>query len=139
LCIPLLLLHFAIFYSFSVLLAVITRSTVACVFGSVLFWLLSWANNYGYVMARSVLETRYLPAGTLALANVAYWIFPKPIDAGLIVFNTLGALGDFDKPAMLKLLESGHAFSPCASILSSLLLMAVLLAVSTYEFNATDY
>ena len=33
-CIPLLLLQFAIFYSFSVLLAVVTRSTVACVFGS---------------------------------------------------------------------------------------------------------
>ena len=46
-CIPLLLLQFAIFYSFSVLLAVITRSTVACVFGSLLFWLLAWGINYG--------------------------------------------------------------------------------------------
>ena len=60
-CIPLLLLQFAIFYSFSVLLAVITRSTVACVFGSVLFWLLAWGINYGCVMARGVLETQYLP------------------------------------------------------------------------------
>ena len=32
--VPLLLIQFAIFYSFSVLLAVVTRSTVACVFGS---------------------------------------------------------------------------------------------------------
>ncbi len=44
-CIPLLLLQFAIFYSFSVLLGVITRSTVACVFGAVLFWLLAWGIN----------------------------------------------------------------------------------------------
>ena len=34
--IPLLLLQFAVFYSFSVLLAVLTRSTVACVFGAAL-------------------------------------------------------------------------------------------------------
>ena len=53
-CIPLLLLQFAIFYSFSVLLAVVTRSTVACVFGSVLFWLLAWGINYGSVMARGM-------------------------------------------------------------------------------------
>ena len=86
----------------------ISRSTVACVFGSVLFWLLAWGINYGYVMARGVLETQYLPAGTLALAKVGYWIFPKPIDAGLILFNALGALGDFDKPAMFTLLESGQ-------------------------------
>ena len=65
-CIPLLLLQFAIFYSFSVLLAVITRSTVACVFGSVLFWLLAWGINYGCVMARGMLEAQYVPAGTLA-------------------------------------------------------------------------
>ena len=33
LCVPLLLLHFAVFFSFSAMLAVATRSTVACVLG----------------------------------------------------------------------------------------------------------
>jgi len=138
-CIPLLLLQFAIFYSFSVLLAVITRSTVACVFGSVLFWLLAWGINYGCVMARGVLEPQYLPACTVALAEVAYWVFPKPIDAGLILFNALDAKHHFEKPLVFKLLESGPAFSPHLSILSSLAIAGVLLALSTYEFNATDY
>jgi ABC-type transport system involved in multi-copper enzyme maturation permease subunit len=138
-CIPLLLLQFAIFYSFSCMLAVITRSTVACVFGSVLFWLLAWGINYGFLMARGTVETQYLPSATVAMAEVAYWIFPKPIDAGLILFNTLGALNDFEKPAAFNFLESGHAFSPCASICSSLLLTGLLLAVATYEFSETDY
>ena len=102
-----LLVQFAIFYSFSVLLAVVTRSTVACVFGSVLFWLLAWGINYGSVMARGLPETQYLPAVTLALAEVAYWIFPKPIDAGLILFNALDAHHHFEKPVVFKLLESG--------------------------------
>jgi ABC-type transport system involved in multi-copper enzyme maturation permease subunit len=137
--IPLLLLQFAIYYSFSLLLAVISRSTVACVFGSVLYWLLAWGINYGYVMARGAMEAQYLPSGTLALAEVAYWIFPKPIDAGLILFNTLGALGNFEKPTVFTLLESGQAFSPCLSIFSSVLLTASLLAMSIHEFNRTDY
>ncbi len=138
-CIPLLLLQFAMYYSFSLLLAVITRSTVACAFGSVLYWLLAWGINYGYVMARGAVEAQYLPAGTLGFAQVAYWIFPKPIDAGLILFNTLGALADFDKPSAFMLLESGHAFSPCLSILSSLVLTGSLLGISMYEFSTTDY
>jgi ABC-type transport system involved in multi-copper enzyme maturation permease subunit len=138
-CIPLLLLQFAIFYSFSVLLAVITRSTVACVFGSVLFWLLAWGINYGCVMARGVLEPQYLPAGTRALGEVAYWISPKPIDAGLILFNALDAQHHFEKPVVFSLLESGQAFSPCLSILSSLVLTGALLALATYQFNETDY
>ncbi len=138
-CIPLLLLQFAIFFSFSVLLAVITRSTVACVFGSVLFWLLAWGINYGCVMTRGVLEPDYVPAGTRSLAEVAYWVFPKPIDAGLILFNALNAEHHFEKPAVFKLLESGQGFSPHLSILSSLAMTVVLLAVSTYEFNAKDY
>src|ERR1700676_5466462 len=46
-CIPLLLMHFAVFFSVSLLLAVFTRSTVVCVFGSILFWCIAWGMNYG--------------------------------------------------------------------------------------------
>jgi ABC-type transport system involved in multi-copper enzyme maturation permease subunit len=138
-CIPLLLLQFAGFYSFSVLLAVITRSTVACVFGSVLFWLLSWGINHGYVMVRSVLEPQYLPGSARLLARLAYWIFPKPIDAGLILFNALNAQNHFEKPTVFQLLESGQTFSPQLSILSSLALTVVLLVLAMHEFNKTDY
>jgi ABC-type transport system involved in multi-copper enzyme maturation permease subunit len=138
-CIPLLLLQFAVFYSFSVLLAVVTRSTVACVFGSVLFWLLSWGINYGSVMARALPEPQSLPAPTLALTDAAYWVSPKPIDAALILFNSLDAQHHFEKPLVFKLLESEPSFSPGMSILSSLILTGLLMALSTYEFKATEY
>jgi ABC-type transport system involved in multi-copper enzyme maturation permease subunit len=138
-CIPLLLVQFAIFYSFSVLLAVVTRSTVACVFGSVLFWLMAWGINYGSVMACGLPETQYLPTVTLALAQVAYWIFPKPIDSGLILFNALDASHHFEKPLVFKLLELGPAFSPPLSIISSLVITALLLTVSTHELERVDY
>jgi ABC-type transport system involved in multi-copper enzyme maturation permease subunit len=136
-CIPLLLLQFAIFYSFSVLLGVLTRSTIACVFGSLLFWLMTWGINYGSIVARDLPEA--LPPFTLFLTNAAYWISPKPIDANLILFNALGAERHFATPDVFKLLESWQAFSPQMSILSCLAITIVFLALSVHELNATDY
>jgi ABC-type transport system involved in multi-copper enzyme maturation permease subunit len=138
-CIPLLVLQFAVLYSFSVLLAVTTRSTVACVFGSLLFWLLAWGINYGSVMAHALRETQHLSSFTVTLTQTAYWISPKPIDAGLILFNVMDSQQHFDKPLVFKLLESGHTFSPQLSLLSSLAIAIVLLALSAYEFHSKDY
>jgi ABC-type transport system involved in multi-copper enzyme maturation permease subunit len=138
-CIPLLLLQFAIFYSFSVLLGVMSRSTVVCVFGSVLFWLLAWGINYGSVVVRTLPDPESRPAFTLALSEAGYWISPKPIDAGLMLFNALEADQHFDKPGVFRLVESGQTFSPVLSILSSLFITAALLALSAHEFKATEY
>ncbi len=44
---PLMVLHFAVFFGFSVMLASATRNGAACAFGTVLFWLLCWAMNFG--------------------------------------------------------------------------------------------
>jgi ABC-type transport system involved in multi-copper enzyme maturation permease subunit len=136
-CIPLLVLHFAVFYSFSVLLAVLTRSTVACVFGSLLFWLLAWGVNYGYVMAREMSPS--LSPATVFLAKAAYWVSPKPIDAGVMLFNALDAKEHFAKPPVFERLEAEQRFSPQLSILSSLMITCALLALAAYEFRATDY
>lgn len=138
-CIPLLLVQFAIFYSGSVLLAVVTRSTVACVFGCVLFWLLSWGTNYGSIMARDLAESHDLPAATRALAEVAYWVSPKPIDAGSMLFSALDAAHHFEKPEVFAKLESWSAYSPARSILSSLALAGVLLGFAAYDFESKDY
>jgi ABC-type transport system involved in multi-copper enzyme maturation permease subunit len=138
-CIPLLLVQFAIFYSFSLLLAVVTRSAAASIVGCVLFWLLSWGINYGSVMARGVAEAQYLPPFTHALTEAAYWFFPKPIDVGLILYSALDAQSHFEKPLVFRLLESGGAFSPQLSIVSSLVIAGLLLAIAVHEFNAADY
>jgi hypothetical protein len=118
---------------------VIFRSTVACVFGSVLFWLLSWGINYGAATARGTLESRHLATCTIPLAETAYWVFPKPIDAELFLFNALGRQHDFEKPMAFPLIESSAEFSPTRSIVSVVVLTGVLLALATREFHATDY
>ncbi len=138
-CVPLLLLQFAVFYSFSALLAVLTRSTVACVFGALVFWLVAWGVNYGCLAARGMAESGDLPSATLPLTETAYWVSPKPLDAGAILFDALGARRHFEKPAAFRLADSGDGISPQLSVLSSLLIAAVLLALSAHEFNAAEY
>jgi ABC-type transport system involved in multi-copper enzyme maturation permease subunit len=138
-CIPLLVVQFAIFYSFSVLIAVMTRSTVACVLGSVLYWLLAWGINYASVMVGGVHDAPHLSGATLALSRAGYWISPKPIDAGLILFNALEAGQHFARPLVFTQVEASGGFSPLLSILSSLVITAVLLGISIHELNSTDY
>lgn len=137
--IPLLLVQFATYYSFSMFLAVVVRSTVASIFGSVLYWLLAWGINYGRVMAGAIHAHRALSPLTRMLVEGAYWLFPKPIDSGLILFNTVDAQQHFEKPVTFVLLESGRAFSPQLSLLSSLALTVGLLILSAYELDSIDY
>ena len=93
----------------------------------------------GSVMARSMAELQSLPKITRTLAEAGYWISPKPIDAGLILFNALDAQHHFEKPVTFQRLESWQGFSAQRSILSSLAITMVLFALSAYEFKATDY
>ena len=134
--IPLLLLHFAIFFSASLLLATVTRSTVLCVFGSIAFWILCWAVNFGHhaVSAASQIaaEGSFSPI-TSRLTAVSYWILPKPVDLGQLAFNALGAEANF-RP----LVENSVAW-PSLSILTSLLFMVYLLFAAGQQFAQTDY
>ena len=137
--VPLILLQFAVYYGFSVLLAVSTRSTVACVFGSLLFWLISWGMNYGGAMAHGDSESKALSRASRVFAETCYWISPKPIDSALILFNALDASSHFEKPVHFQRVESRASYSPAASIASSLVLASALLGLACFEFRETDY
>jgi hypothetical protein len=134
---PLLLLHFAIFFSFSLLLAVCTRSTVVCVFGSIAFWGICWAMNYGRHALKAAAEVA--PQGEFAaslvrLADIGYWLLPKPIDLGSLVFDALGA-GSHFRP----LPGHGAAWSLGLSVLTSLAFTAYILFAAARQFEQTDY
>jgi ABC-type transport system involved in multi-copper enzyme maturation permease subunit len=138
-CIPVLLLHFAAFFSFSALMAVCTRSTVACVIGSVLFWLLCWGMNYGRHLVAALPEGQQA-AGSLAwLVEGGYWALPKPADFNLILFDALDAGRHFTKGLVLQDLQDGGTFYPEWSIVSSLAFTAVMLYVAGRQFVSTDY
>lgn len=136
--IPMLLLHFAIFYSFSVMLAVMTRSTVVCVFGSTLFWVACYAVNFAhYAVLSPEMETA---AGHFQVtAQAGYWIMPKPADLGILLYDALKADAFFGKAALFQNVQQRGLFHPEWSILSSVAFMIVVLAIAAYEFVRTDY
>lgn len=140
--IPILLLHFAIFFSFSVLLAVCTRSTVACVFGSILFWSICWGMNFG---RHAVLAESYEPAqATFAgeavkLVEAGYWLLPKPADIGILLYDALEAAQSFGQLPAFQSVQTHGDFHPWLSILASLGFMVLLLTASSRQFGELDY
>jgi ABC-2 family transporter len=137
LSVPLLLLHFAIFFSGSLALAVCTRSTVASVFGSIAFWILCWGMNYGRhaaVAAEKLAPESRFSESLIWLADLGYWILPKPADLGMLVYEALGAQ-DYFRP----LFAPGLGISFGLSILSSLAFTAWLLWAAAKQFESLDY
>jgi ABC-type transport system involved in multi-copper enzyme maturation permease subunit len=136
LSVPLLLLHFSIFFGFSLLLAVCTRSTVSCVFGSIAFWAICWGMNYGRHVASSaaLASDAQLSQPLLWLVEAGYWILPKPADLGMLLYDALGA-GDHFRP----LFTDPGLFSFELSIATSLAFTAYLLVAASRQFAATDY
>jgi hypothetical protein len=142
LTVPLLLLQFAIFFSFSLLLAVCTRSTVICVFGSIVFWFVCWAMNYGrHALALSEKMTPDSAfSGRLTwLADLGYWLLPKPGDLSIVLFDALDAGGQFQRLFDSAALAQAGVFSLWLSVLSSVAFMAYMLVAAGRQFATTDY
>ena len=138
--IPLLLVHFAAVYSFSVLVAAITRSTLACVFGSVGFWFFCWGINYGrHCLLALQSSMPPLNPALRGLVEVGYWIFPKPADMGMMLHQLLDAGGSFRPLPELQRVQELGAFYPELSVVTSLLFAGVITAIAAHQLSATDY
>lgn len=143
LAVPILVFHFAIVYSFSAFLAVCTRSTVACVFGSILFWFICYGMNYGRHAATAMPAlSPETPAQGPVFAGVlelGYWVLPKPADLVHLMDQALRANNHFSPlPEMEKVKEMG-AFLPEFSLLASLAFAIALLSIAGRQLGQLDY
>jgi ABC-type transport system involved in multi-copper enzyme maturation permease subunit len=138
LCVPILLLHFSVFYAFSTYVAVCTRSTVACVFGSMLFWVLCWGINYGRHMVVLTPDLGVMSPLLRGMVEVGYWVFPKPLDQSLMLFDALRASHHLPTMAVHAIVEHS-SFSAEASVLSSLATTVVILFAAARQFVKMDY
>jgi hypothetical protein len=127
--IPLLVLEFAILYSFSALLAVWTRSTVACIFGTLLFWGLCAGVNH----ARRQAVT---PSPAL---EASYWVLPKPTDLVLLLGDALGGGAHFRTPGVAPGERPSRGIEVELSLLSSLLFTGAVLGLAARRFVKSDY
>jgi ABC-type transport system involved in multi-copper enzyme maturation permease subunit len=138
LAVPLLIINFAVFYAFSAFLAVCTRSTIVAVFGTLLFWVLCWAVNltHHHVVA---FDVKGITPASAFLLDAAYWTLPKPLDMSGLFFDAMRA-GHYSAPVPeLEAVKAKGRFYPEASVFTSLLFAAGILALAVYEFRTTDY
>lgn len=142
-CIPVMLLHFAVFFSFSILLAVCTRSTIFCILGSLVFWLMCWGMNFGrhsLVALPSLNPTLGpLPGVLQGFVEAGYWLLPKPADLSLLLSQVLQAGTTFGTVPVFEEVQRTGAFSPGLSVLTCLGFAAVMLASAARQLTATDY
>jgi ABC-2 family transporter protein len=139
LCVPLLLLHFSIFFSVSALLATCTRSPIVCILGSLLFWFACWGMNYGRHVTVLMAAAGHDGSTLAALVNAGYWVLPKPADLGMVLFDALKAGSSFQRLAALQAVDKQGAFQPVLSVLTSLAFTLVTLAGAARRFATTDY
>ena len=141
LCVPLLLLHFSIFYAVSVFLAVWTHNAVVCVIGSLAFWGVAWSMNFGrhaLIAANDMLSSTLQSQFLSSLIDFGYWVFPKPADLAVLLFDSLVA-ADYFGPLLNVQTLSAHGFSMFASVASSLAFAAVVLYTAGRMFRTADY
>jgi ABC-2 family transporter protein len=139
LCVPMLLLHFAVFYSFSAMLAVMSRNSVVCVLGSIMFWLFCMAMNSGRHSIHLLPQFADLPVMSSFILDVGYWILPKPLDFHMLLRETLGADDFFVRIVDYRALATKGYWQPVLSMLASLAAAVVLMAVAAYDFLTADY
>jgi ABC-type transport system involved in multi-copper enzyme maturation permease subunit len=131
-CLPIMLFHFAIFFSFSAALAVFTRNSVVSMAGSLAFWVLCWVVNNGRHSA--------VAAGAPPLSlELTYWALPKPADLNYLLFSTLGADKYFSQLLNYRVLEERGALSLELSLVTSLAFALALMLLAVFRFRRIDY
>jgi hypothetical protein len=134
LAVPVLLLHFGVFFAVSVLLAVATRSAAACAVGT----LVVWAGCFAVNLARH--DAVLGPAGAAGPAlEAAYTVLPKPLDYNLLLGEALGAGGDFRHVLDAPRLSSAGAFSPALAALSGVAFAGAVLGLAAGVLRQRDY
>jgi ABC-type transport system involved in multi-copper enzyme maturation permease subunit len=137
LCIPLLVIEFTILYSCSALLAVWTRSTVVCIFGTLVFWSVCASVNYNH----SLVVNGSPPVGVITDSDVieaVYWVLPKPGDVVLLLGDVLNSQRHFkDRPDGVAGRQAGVDVE--ASLFTSLLFTGVVLALAGRRFVRREY
>lgn len=143
---PLFIVSFAAIYGFTVLLAVVTRSTVACIFGSIVFWLCSWGMNLGrhfLIGLESLTQGRVAPGMLTAwITEVGYWLLPKPADVVIVQEQILGAsayTATLSKQPAIQAVLDGNAFLPDFSILASLAFGVGAVLIAARQLSKLDY
>jgi ABC-type transport system involved in multi-copper enzyme maturation permease subunit len=145
--IPVITFCFAILYSVSTLVAILTHSSVV----AILISCLVWALLFGIDTARTRIREQYAPPGMLhvsavaepadlglAVLDVIHFVLPRTHDLGVLTSEVLG--NDLLPEVRLSAVQDTHTWRDWLESLSvSLVFIAVMLALACLRFCTKDY
>jgi hypothetical protein len=135
---PLLVLNFAAFFSFSALLAVTTGNSVASAFGAIVFWLLCLMTNVGR-HALIAFDLEHFSTLSRLASEGCYWLLPKPVDMLAVLHDALLRQPLADRFDDFGRVQAAGAFRPALSLAASVLFPVVMVILSAYELETADY
>jgi ABC-type transport system involved in multi-copper enzyme maturation permease subunit len=138
LCLPVLVMHFAVFFSVSAGLAVLTRSAVVSMIGVLAFWMVCWTTNHSWHAWHNLQATD--PGVAVPwLVEIGYWGLPKPADLNWLLADLLRAQDHFGKILDYRALDNPTGAQLGLSVLTSLLFTAGALTLSVRRFATAEY
>jgi ABC-type transport system involved in multi-copper enzyme maturation permease subunit len=140
LSIPVLTAQFAIFYAFSTLLAVLTRSPIVCILGVVAVWALLFAVNVTYTILKPMHEFEMVPDWAYTTSAVAQRSLPRYKDLDVLnselIARDLLASEDRDRVKVRRDLNAVNWYESAGVTLGYI---ALLLGLSCWRFSVKDY
>jgi hypothetical protein len=145
--IPVIVFCFAVLYSISTLVAILTHSSVV----AMLITCLVWALIFGVGRGRTELRQQYAPPGMLhvsaqtepvdlglAVLDVVHFVLPRTHDLGMLTSELVGS--DLLPELPLSAPQEVHpALDWLESVSVSLVFIAVMLALACLRFCTKDY
>ena len=135
---PVLLVNFAAFFAFAVLIAVMTRNMLATVIATLIFWGLCVMMNVGRHALVSYSFEQFSVASRV-FSELCYWLFPKPADMVAVLYNAIEPQPLASKLADFARVEDQGKFQPGLSLAASLLFPMLTLLIAGYELEQAEY
>jgi ABC-type transport system involved in multi-copper enzyme maturation permease subunit len=139
LSIPVLVLLFGVLASVSAVLAVWTRSAVACLFGTLLFWgICAGVNHARYAPFRES-ESSGQAVAPRPFVEAGYWLLPKPADCTFLLGEALQIEQHFRPDPGMTAAAKARAIHPELSVFTSLLFAVAVLSLAGVRFVRQDF
>jgi ABC-type transport system involved in multi-copper enzyme maturation permease subunit len=134
-----LLFYFAVLYSLSVLVGVLTQSPLTAILVTLGFWVLMSVVNLAYTLVHSNQLTVEIPQAVVAVVDAIHFILPRLSDLSALNQEALlranGLLGTLDQQRQQMTVE----FSWTETLATSFGFIVVMLTLACWRFTRRDY
>jgi ABC-type transport system involved in multi-copper enzyme maturation permease subunit len=131
--------YFAVLYSFSVFIGVLTRSQLACILVTMTFWLLIFAVNAFYNIAHNPQSQLQLSDNVVAVVDAIHYVLPRMNDLSQLNQFKLAEGNGLDELLQSELKSAVEQFSWVESLVTSGAFIVLMLGLSSWWFSRADY